>query len=111
MPRMRQSPSNGSASWSGPPATTYNEVGYLESLKNKGSSLLTFAMSLDFLSSILMLPELLVSPCALSVMMQVPTDMLSGSLKTTWVNGNSAPDAHPLPRYRKTGCYCQLDLP
>ena len=34
-----------------------------------------------------MLPELLVSPCALSVIMQVPTDVLLGSLKTTWVNG------------------------
>jgi hypothetical protein len=36
---------------------------------------------------ILMLPELLVCPCALSVMLQVPTEVLSGSLKITCING------------------------
>jgi len=45
--------SNGSASSgsAGTPATPYNEVVYLESLRKKGSSLLKFAMPPDFLSS------------------------------------------------------------
>ena len=52
-PPCARSLSNGSASSgsAGTPATPYNEVVYLESLRKKGSSLLKFAMPPDFLSS------------------------------------------------------------